>query len=158
MASSGVYDNSPSNQASVNGVQKDPTDVVWGDGTFDEMCLNYLIVDYPYIASSTGQCADFPECVESCDESDTTCYLGCVVNTESDCQSCLVSETTNCSRRSCPNQLGSLGTCLDSCDEGLFACLSGACSSQMDELYGCIRPELLSGTCNSDLQACGAAF
>ncbi len=37
------YDNSPSNQAP----GQEPRDVTWGDGTFDEMCLNYFIIERP---------------------------------------------------------------------------------------------------------------
>lgn len=36
------YDNSAANQPTVNGVQQEPQQVVWGDGTLDEMCLMYV--------------------------------------------------------------------------------------------------------------------
>jgi hypothetical protein len=37
-----VYDNSPMNQPIINGVQKTPTTVNWGESSFDEMCMTYL--------------------------------------------------------------------------------------------------------------------
>lgn len=37
-----VYDNSPENQPVHNGVQGEPRDVHWGEGTSDEMCLMFL--------------------------------------------------------------------------------------------------------------------
>lgn len=36
------YDNSAANQPVVNGVQQEPQEVRWGDGTLDEMCLIYI--------------------------------------------------------------------------------------------------------------------
>lgn len=36
------YDNSPENQPVINGVQQEPRDVRWGEGTGDEMCLVFF--------------------------------------------------------------------------------------------------------------------
>lgn len=41
------YDNSPENQAVINGQQVTPRNVTWGEGSLDEMCLNYVWVRYP---------------------------------------------------------------------------------------------------------------
>jgi len=38
------YDNSAANQPVVDGVKQPPHDVTWGEGTRDEMCLNYLLL------------------------------------------------------------------------------------------------------------------
>jgi hypothetical protein len=35
------YDNSPANQPVIQGQKTTPRDVGWGEGTYDEMCLNY---------------------------------------------------------------------------------------------------------------------
>jgi hypothetical protein len=35
------YDNSPANQPVVQGTKMVPRDVTWGEGTYDEMCLDY---------------------------------------------------------------------------------------------------------------------
>jgi hypothetical protein len=35
------YDNSPEHQPVLNGVKLVPTQVTWGEGSFNEMCLNY---------------------------------------------------------------------------------------------------------------------
>lgn len=37
-----VYDNSAENQPVINGVQQEPRDVYWGEGSYDEMCLVFL--------------------------------------------------------------------------------------------------------------------
>jgi len=42
-----TFDNSPGNQPYVNGVQGPPKDLRWGEGTLDEMCLNYLYSTSP---------------------------------------------------------------------------------------------------------------
>jgi hypothetical protein len=41
------YDNSPANQPYLNGEQLPPRDVTWGEGSLDEMCLNYVWFRYP---------------------------------------------------------------------------------------------------------------
>lgn len=38
------YDNSAANQPVIDGVQQPPKDVAWGEGTADEMCLNYFAI------------------------------------------------------------------------------------------------------------------
>lgn len=38
------YDNSAANQPMIDGVQAPPRNVTWGEGTRDEMCLNYLLL------------------------------------------------------------------------------------------------------------------
>jgi hypothetical protein len=38
------YDNSAANQPVIDGMQQIPRDVTWGEGTRDEMCLNYLLL------------------------------------------------------------------------------------------------------------------
>lgn len=44
-----TYDNSAANQPVVNGLQQDPREVAWGDGSLDEMCLAYLYVTCPAV-------------------------------------------------------------------------------------------------------------
>lgn len=39
-----VYDNTPGNQVLINGERQVPRLVTWGDGSLDEMCLNYVWV------------------------------------------------------------------------------------------------------------------
>lgn len=38
------YDNTAANQPVLNGQQQTPRDVTWGEGTLDEMCLNYVLL------------------------------------------------------------------------------------------------------------------
>lgn len=39
-----VYDNTPANQPVIDGVQQQPHDLHWGEGTDDEMCLSFIYV------------------------------------------------------------------------------------------------------------------
>jgi hypothetical protein len=153
-----VYDNSVANQPVINGEQIEPRDVRWGEGTLDEMCLSYLMVDYPFEAEGTAQCTDWPDCVRGCGADDGQCYLGCLAGADSDCQSCLVSQTAQCARSGCSAELQGVTECLDTCGDGLFVCLTGECADPMDALYVCQRPELLGGQCNEELSECGVEF
>ncbi len=40
------YDNSQANQPVVNGQQQHPRDLGWGEGTLDEMCLNFFLASF----------------------------------------------------------------------------------------------------------------
>lgn len=42
-----AWDNTPENQPYVDGVQQDPVNVTWGDGSRDEMCLAFVYVAAP---------------------------------------------------------------------------------------------------------------
>ncbi len=42
-----TWDNSPGNQPIVDGIQKEPIDVNWGEGTDDEMCVANLYISAP---------------------------------------------------------------------------------------------------------------
>ena len=41
------YDNTPARQPVVDGVPQAPRDVHWGEGTFDEMCINFFYATVP---------------------------------------------------------------------------------------------------------------
>ncbi len=153
-----VYDNSPANQPVINGEQREPRDVRWGEGTLDEMCLNYLIADYPYVRSPTAECSEFPSCVQSCGADDTRCYVGCVQGSVPSCANCLVNQTAQCAQNVCRSELVGVTQCLDGCDGTLYECLLGDCLPPMSALYRCQRPTLLDGACNAQLAQCGTSF
>ncbi|MEZ4464489.1 MAG: hypothetical protein R3F43_08270 [bacterium] len=69
-----LYDNSAANQPVVNGEQLEPRDVEWGEGTLDEMCLNFVTVVKAFEAP-TGNA--FETCRASC-AGDSA--FGCVAN------------------------------------------------------------------------------
>lgn len=48
------YDNSPENQPLIGSEPRDPINVTWGEGTLDEMCLNYVWMRYTHDAYMTA--------------------------------------------------------------------------------------------------------
>jgi hypothetical protein len=41
------YDNTAARQPVIDGVPQAPRDVRWGEGTFDEMCINFFYATVP---------------------------------------------------------------------------------------------------------------
>jgi len=50
------FNNSAANQPVVDGQQQAPREVVWGDGTYDEMCVAVITTLVPYGAAPEGTC------------------------------------------------------------------------------------------------------
>lgn len=153
------YDNSPENQPVINGERQEPRDVTWGDGTFDEMCLDSLVVLAPFRGrGDSGVCAGFRDCFEDCKSSDAFCPLSCMTGAGFACLSCGTEGLFGpCARSACPSQLESLDSCLAGCattDVDVYGCLYEACRSDYEAFYACAEPGLRSGSCASDFGAC----
>ena len=72
------YDNSETNQPVVNGERLTPRRVKWGDGSFDEMCLNYITVVEPFEPAGS-KCSGLESCREQCsDDNSFTCLSSCL--------------------------------------------------------------------------------
>jgi len=151
-----VYDNSASNQPVVNGEQLSPKHVTWGEGTLDEMCLNYIVTMSP--APSDTLCGNLAACGMACPEGDSVCFLSCYAQSGTDCLQCVGDPLTECAKGPCLAGIVALGQCLNACDESTLVCLSGACASQYDTLYKCLEPHLESGACDSFLAPCGLSY
>ncbi|MBR57723.1 MAG: hypothetical protein CMH54_06655 [Myxococcales bacterium] len=149
-----TYDNSVENQPVVNGEQQDPKLVTWGDGTRDEMCLAYLAVALPYY-DPVAVCAGSEDCVHGCE--DGTCFLACAINAGIDCAQCVTMPLAACSAPICPTELGAVSTCIAACDNPQ-TCLFASCNDEYNALYTCMRPHIVDGTCDSDLESCGLSF
>jgi hypothetical protein len=152
-----VYDNSAANQPVINGEQQEPGPVQWGEGTLDEMCLNYLLTTSAYIDVS-GQCLSFPNCLKGCLPGDSACFLGCVVTSGADCPSCLTGQASDCGGALCSATMFLLNQCLQSCELSSEQCLLGDCAAEFDAAYGCVEPKILSGECDDYFGACGVGF
>ncbi len=155
-----VYDNSAANQAVVNGVQVEPRDVRWGEGTLDEMCLNYLILRMPYLPpDGSTVCPGFVPCATACGEGDLQCFLDCSLYAGFECAGCVLPELGTCAAgNGCGEGLSRLVACLDTCQSDRFACLLGDCREDMSTVYDCVRPKLLEGACDADLESCEVDF
>jgi hypothetical protein len=151
-----VYDNTQANQPIVNGQQLEPRLVTWGEGTTDEMCLNYLIVMRPF--GGSGLCDGFEACVNACPTGDEGCFLSCAVGSDGSCLQCLNQPLVQCATSHCPTQGFALLSCMNGCSADPVDCLLGPCSSQYDLFHACMEPRIKGGDCNSHFQACGVSF
>lgn len=161
------FDNSPENQPIIDGEQQAPQDLSWGGGTFDEMCLNFLVVAEEYDPSTVPMgelCEPFAMCRDECDD---PYGVGCIFNCaaiELDCGECLLSGAQRCAQRYCPDELRASIPCLLNCAQGaqaggdIDACLREKCPAERDDLEVCIRPRIEGGFCNADLDACNVEF
>ena len=154
-----AYDNSPENQPVVGGVQASPVEVRWGEGTFDEMCLNYLIATVPYqdAGGDAVGCSEFEACARGCDAGDGRCYTRCTIVGGAACGGCTLQATAACGRARCQEQLEPVLACLDAYEDKVAALLD-ECSAQMDVLWECAKPQIEAGACNEEFSGCGVRF
>jgi len=155
-----TYDNSAANQPNVDGEARDPVDVTWGDGSYDEMCLDYLALVRPYEGDGgTGSCADYDLCMEGCAPGDGICATTCMTASGESCLYCgLDGLFGDCVGTSCPLQgLGLLG-CMESCAETFedqFACLYEECRQAFDDYMACAADgPLADGSCVHEFVGC----
>ena len=150
------FDNSAANQPVVNGQQQTPRDVSWGEGTLDEMCLNYLVTTIPNYQQGTGEpCDGAPQCLLDCPASDVQCALGCLYFANACFECGLDAVFVSCGPRLCPLQYLGLNSCLQACDDELLVCALNDCAEPLDAAYGCLQPQLMAGACNADTSSCG---
>ncbi|MCB9673594.1 MAG: hypothetical protein H6737_00675 [Alphaproteobacteria bacterium] len=133
--------------------------VTWGDGTADEMCLDYLSLVSPYVGAGTGQvCDGAAACVDSCAADDVSCALTCMMGAGDGCLLCGAEVGfSDCTIQACVLDAIPLGTCMDGCayaDEDTFECLLGSCRSQAEQYWACRTAAVDDGTCPSDGESC----
>jgi hypothetical protein len=152
------YDNSPENQPIVNGAQMPPRDVGWGDGTFDEMCLSYLVTMAPFEADG-GVCNGVSICATGCDDGDFGCFLGCTLVPGAACLQCIGTLFVGCGSEHCPDETTAAVSCFeDDCGDDPLACIGGECAPQFSVLHGCLNGPMLEGACNTAFEPCDLSF
>lgn len=173
-----TYDNSVVNQPVVNGMQVDPRDVTWGEGTLDEMCILYISREVPFAARvvQSDTCGELTDCRAECGQSLDCLYRCEAVNLrDRECQNCATSEVVQCVSElneadlagegydptHCGLEWRSLGDCLRSCivNVNIFGgnfgtCLTTECGSTYDAMVTCTDALLASGECDSHVGAC----
>ncbi|MCB9667350.1 MAG: hypothetical protein H6715_04420 [Myxococcales bacterium] len=155
-----VYDNSEGNQPVVDGTALEPRPVRWGEGTLDEMCLNFVSIRRPYAATSTTDtvCGDYSDLYTSCRgySSAIQCAIG-AVGASADvqaCAACLVPRLITCLTPECPVELLALNSCTKK-----YGTLNALveCTVELAKLDACASDFLDSGGCNESLKTvCGA--
>lgn len=163
-----VYDNSESNQPVVAGERQASREVVWGDGTMDEMCLAYLTTVRPFTAPPP-KCRTFSECWVPCklDSSRFTCMTRCMGD-DMGCGLCMVDgifRDGGCLDQACTEQVAAADECLLDCAARVMAeggdadrCMRANCPQAQAELDACASPALESGFCDAQMGSCGAGL
>jgi hypothetical protein len=159
-----TYDNSAKNQPEIGGVTQTPKLVRWGEGTYDEMCLNYLIVRTPYAppgSGADGSCTSFDACYESCragGDGMSYCLLSCAL-TDSACAGCLSQGVGACLAPTCPGEVADLLACVEDCASGggnVGLCLFSQCTPAGETLDACAQDLADAGGCDGLLGVCAA--
>ncbi|MCK6570486.1 hypothetical protein L6V77_05160 [Myxococcota bacterium] len=162
-----VYDNSAANQPVINGEQLSPRDVTWGEGTLDEMCLNYITMRRAYVpGTSAGQCAGYDMCRAACANPDAfECALNCG-QADLGCAQCVLPNVFGeggCARTTCLAPLAAAGECLRGClgavasGEGVVDCMTTTCPENYAALAACMDMAISDGACDDGLAECGIA-
>lgn len=161
-----AYDNSAENQAFVDGVQREPVDVTWGEGTYDEMCMLYMTIVTPYAPPQDTGCGAATACLERCaaDGIGTAeCLMACPMNIG--CKICTLRESANCGGIRCAGDLVALRNdpCLETCVINTMmlggdtsACMREQCGEMYDSAIACLDPVLAADACRAPLaDTCG---
>ena len=153
-----TYDNSPENQPVVNGQQVEPRQVGWGDGTFDEMCLTYVIVKTPFEIDG-GICAGVATCSAACPEGDFDCFLGCALVPGANCLACIGQPFIECGAVHCQPETAAAMSCFNnSCGDDRLKCIRETCTEEFNTLHACLGPKMHEGACNSEFESCELSF
>jgi mono/diheme cytochrome c family protein len=164
-----VYDNSPENQAVIDGEKLTPRDVTWGEGTTDEMCLLYmrqLVPRAQYRPAPAQQCDYANECIAECENPRSLeCIFGCE-STAAPCTLCEIDQTVDCTRDACGIELLTAQDCLTQCitnsilmEGSAAACMKAECRDAYTDLETCVDPVLEGGACDTTLRdTCGLAL
>lgn len=148
-----TYDNSLANQPDVNGSQKMPETVRWGEGTLDEMCLSYAVFKVPFDAPDF-RCGSYPACQATCAEGDGRCFFECTTVGGGQCAPCMLSAVFQCAPSFCASDGLALKACASDCADVSSSCLLYDCAAEFDAFYACMEPHLEAGECNTQTEAC----
>ena len=153
------YDNSASNQPVVNGVQLEPGQVGWGEGTLDEMCLNSLVMVEPYspLPEPGALCTSFQPCYDSCMNAGFFPQTGCILQCSGDqsCAQCVVGGVVSCASDTCGVEASAMLTCFEDCGEEGAGCIRERCTSSILTFDACAAPQMAQGACDMSVQGCG---
>lgn len=159
-----IYDNSADNQPVVDGVQLEPRDVHWGDGTLDEMCILFFTTMEPFTPSApidAGACWGTESCMADCDGDPVQCALDCE-QADFACAACVLEEVNECAWESCELQALTSLECMIDCltstailGGSTGQCMHTECAPQYDALMACGAADVAAGECDDRLVGCG---
>ncbi|HMV66592.1 MAG TPA: hypothetical protein PKA64_07055 [Myxococcota bacterium] len=154
-----TWDNSAANQPTVNGVQLEPQDTRWGEGSADEMCIAYA--SYVVPGPGASGCEAIEACHgDACDPGDGACVAACWERSLSECGLCVAGGVLACGADACQAPGLTLSACLERDCGGLdtVPCLAGPCREPLEGYLSCQDLNVRAGVCDPRLEACGVAF
>jgi hypothetical protein len=135
--------------------------LTWGEGTDDEMCLDYVGVVTDWGGGTTGGvCSGYPICKESCDPADPFCAMECMTQSGDSCMFCgLEALTSDCVGFECLTDGLALSVCMDTCGnpdnlEDVVRCFHDDCRAQLESYWQCAKPVIESGACPEEFEGC----
>lgn len=159
-----IYDNSAQNQPIVNGEPREPQDVTWGEGSYDEMCLMYLGTITPWVAPAAAPktaCERASSCAQACNPRSASCMLNCE-NVDTACLTCTIKGLSGCGATSCAASLLAAQKCFVPCvmstnafGGSLGTCMKATCGDEWNALTECLDPFLSDPSCSDALTGCG---
>ncbi len=129
-----------------------PDKLIWGENSYNEMCISYFWYTVPYVSGVT-----FMQCAEACTNFDPDCVLDCIIHPEVDTK-CVVGKLQACGGQVCTAESTAFFSCLSDCTLGSpLNCVRNTqvtppCEETYQAFIGCLGPELAAGTC--ELSAC----
>lgn len=157
------YDNSAENQPVVNGVRRESQKVTWGEGTLDEMCLDFLWIVRPWspLPDRAASCPAFQPCYDACRTSPfglrTGCLLQCGARSGMGCLECSLPGLVQCALPECPGAIEGFLGCLEGCqrEADASACVASRCQVDILTFDGCVDPLIAAGKCDFGVAGCG---
>ena len=130
-----------------------PDAITWGDGSGDEMCLNYLALLVPF-SGGEGVCAGYETCSDDCGD-DMFCRMACLTASGESCLYCgLDGLFGDCNIDGCYPEIVGLYPCLQSCADGdetaYVDCMYDECRAAFDTYAACSQEQ----ECSADYAAC----
>ena len=152
-----TYDNSPMHQPEVHGEQLMPRDVYWGEGTYDEMCLNYVLMMVPFEEENIS-CGAFEPCIQTCAEGDGTCFFNCATVGGGQCASCVIDAVSSCAPTHCPDPGIALIKCLSKWGGDSASGINHDCNPEWNDFYACMETPMEAGDCDEKIALCGLTY
>jgi len=135
--------------------------LTWGEGTADEMCLDYVGIVVDWNGGTTGGvCSGYPICEDACDPGDPFCNLECMTQSGDSCLFCgLQALTSDCVGLQCPFEGIALSVCMDICGDpddfnDVVRCFHDDCRDQFEAYWQCAEPVITAGSCPDEYAGC----
>ena len=157
-----TFDNSVEAQPTALGHDGVPREVFWGDGSFDEMCLGFLVTLRPFepLPDAATECPGFDTCHRKCVDTGgglAACALACPEDPDllSTCGPCMLGALVDCLAATCATEAGEVIACVNDCyapGVNTATCLTTDCQPTYGALDPCIAD---ADWCTGTTAACG---